>query len=79
MAGEVTSKNQGFVRLYLLLSEIHSLAAQRLAEFSNAFFQNVLQGQAAKGGRITNLLAAMPIQPKMFQFSFEWLPVFFIG
>jgi hypothetical protein len=21
----------------------------------------------------------MPIQPKLFQFCFEWLPVFFIG
>ena len=28
---------------------------------------------------ITNLLAAMPIQPKMFQFRFKWLPVLFIG
>gem|GEM_PF-2188731 len=65
--------------LYFQLSTIHFLAAQRLSDFSNAFFQNVLQGQTAKGGRITNLLAAMPIQPKLFQFRFEWLPVFFIG
>ena len=79
MAEEVSIKNQRFVRLYFQLSNIYSLAAQRLADFSNAFFQNVLQGQAAKGGRITNLLAAMPIQPKMFQFRFKWLPVLFIG
>ena len=31
------------VRFYFQLTTIHSLAAQRLAEFSRAFFQNVLQ------------------------------------
>ena len=31
------------VRFYLQLSTIHSLAAQRPTEFSNAFFQNILQ------------------------------------
>jgi len=52
--------------LHFQLSTTRSLASEQLADFSNAFFQNVLQGQTAKGGRITNLLAAMPIQPKMF-------------
>ncbi|MBU6175285.1 MAG: hypothetical protein KGQ60_15855, partial [Planctomycetes bacterium] len=33
--------------LYILLSKLYFLAAQQLAEFSNAFFQNVLQRRSA--------------------------------
>lgn len=43
LAGEMVSKNEEFVYLDFQLSTIHFLAGQRLAEFSNAFFQNVLQ------------------------------------
>jgi hypothetical protein len=39
--------------VYFQLSQIYSLAAQRLDEFSNAFFQNVLQRR----------IAALPSQP----------------
>ncbi len=39
--------------VYFQLSQIYSLAAKRLAEFSNAFFQNVLQRR----------IAALPSQP----------------
>ncbi len=35
------------VRFHFQLTTIHSLAAQRPAEFSNAFFQNVLQRRSA--------------------------------
>jgi len=35
------------IPLYLLLSERHSLAAPQLAEFSNAFFLNVMQCRRA--------------------------------
>ena len=43
LAEEVTIKNQGFARLHFQLSNIYSLAAELLAEFSNAYSQNVLQ------------------------------------
>lgn len=49
---EVTSKNQGFVRLYFPFSKIHSMVAQRLAEFSNDLFQNVLRRRS--DGTIAN-------------------------
>ena len=39
------------VRFYFQLTTIHSLAAQRPAEFSNAFFQNVPQRRRAKNLR----------------------------
>jgi len=35
------------VRFYFQRTSIHSLAAQRLAEFSNAFFQNLLHRRSA--------------------------------
>ena len=42
------------VRFYFQLSTIYFLAAQRPAEFSNAFFQNVLQRRTAWYGYATS-------------------------
>ena len=50
------------VRFYFQLTTIHFLAAQRPAEFSNAFFQNVLQRRRAARDRLQAALDGMIVQ-----------------
>ena len=56
----MVSKNQEFVYLDFQLSTIHFLAGQRLAEFSNAFFQNFMQHRTATATNATSVVLITP-------------------
>ena len=47
-------------RFYFQLTTIHSLAAQRPAEFPNTFFQNVLQHRSPRSGPLATFFYQKP-------------------